>query len=306
MKGWNELRSRIGIIKRRIRRLPLWAIFISGLITCQLLFVYALFIEPNWIVVRRVKIVSPRLAQVLEGVRVVHISDLHVRELGYREMSLVEKVNRLKPDVVLVTGDLLGIREGIQTCWNVLNLMEPKFWIYGVTGEKDHMYVRDLLRDEMWKRSGTTFIDGMAIKVNWRGEEGGDLWLVGVEPGREPGRELSQITADIPEGEPVVVLSHLPGAVKEAAVLGLPLVLAGDTHGGQVNPYFIRRFLPVEGHGPYVAGAYRVKDTILYVNRGIGAARVNMRFLCWPEITVYDFVSEGRMKYKVLRQDRID
>ena len=288
----------------QLKKNSLWAIFIGVLVFAQLLFVYALFIEPNWIAVNRVRIVNPQLAKPLAGVKVVQVSDLHIRGLGYREMSLVEKVNRLKPDVILITGDLLGSREGTQACWNVLDLMEPKYWIYAVTGDKDHAYAHDLIADPMWKKSGVTFIDEAAIKVNWKGEEGADLWLVGISASRT--KELSDVIAGIPKAEPILVMSHLTSTAKQAAVLGLPLVIAGDTHGGQINPAFIRNFFDVEEHGKYIAGKYKLKDTILYINRGIGTSRVDIRFLCRPEITIYEFVSKGKMAgLKVLKEDSI-
>src|SRR3989338_10571697 len=66
----------------------------------------AFLIEPNWIQVTRLEIRDPKLAVSLEGVKIVHITDLHLTHgIGFREKQLIEKVNELKPDLIFITGD---------------------------------------------------------------------------------------------------------------------------------------------------------------------------------------------------------
>jgi predicted MPP superfamily phosphohydrolase len=85
------------------------------------------------------------------------------------------------------------------------------------------------------------------------------------------------------EGLPVL-LAHDPRRLTEAALLGIPLVLSGHTHGGQV-------VLPGIGavaaqKFPVVAGLARQRDTTVFVSRGVGTVYVPVRINCPPEVAV--------------------
>ncbi len=84
-----------------------------------------------------------------------------------------------------------------------------------------------------------------------------------------------------------ILLAHAPQAVNYAAPAGVNLQLCGHTHGGQIcfpliGPVFYRD----KKENPHVSGLYRVGETILYVNKGIGTALIPVRLFCPPEITV--------------------
>jgi len=82
----------------------------------------------------------------------------------------------------------------------------------------------------------------------------------------------------------VVLLAHDPRRFREARALGIPLVLSGHTHGGQV-------VLPVVGavaarRFPVVSGMATASDTSLFVSRGIGTVYLPVRINCPPEVAV--------------------
>ena len=100
-------------------------------------------IEPNWIKTERAVIRDPQLAQVLKGSKVVQISDIHMREIGFREQQLVEKVNGLKPDILFITGDFFKVehaRDGVHYFGAVSELIKSfkaSVGIFGVLGNYD-------------------------------------------------------------------------------------------------------------------------------------------------------------------------
>lgn len=276
---------------------------ILGIMVLQFIFIYAFFIEPNWIAIKRMRIKSPILAGALKDCRIVQISDLHIEKVGILEMSLIEKINRLKPDLILITGDFVDTREGISACWDVLSLLEARAGIYAVPGDMDDYHVPDLLDDPHWKKAGVTMLDDRALKLNLAGEKGRNFWLVGLHRTTD----LKALLDKIPEYEPILLMSPDPSYIREASLCDVDLVLAGDTHGGQINPRLLRGLFPfaVENRGPYVAGLFKVRDTFLYVNRGIGTSHINARFFCRPEITVFEFAEKGfSSRPKILPQDR--
>ena len=72
----------------------------------------AYWIEPNWLKTEQVVIHDPELAQVLEGIKVVQISDIHLQGgIGNRERDLIAQVNALKPDLLFITGDFFSDKQ---------------------------------------------------------------------------------------------------------------------------------------------------------------------------------------------------
>jgi hypothetical protein len=87
-----------------------------------------------------------------------------------------------------------------------------------------------------------------------------------------------------------VLLAHSPNIINEAVNKNIDLVLAGHTHGGQVYiPFLTKYIVPMKraaGQG-YIKGLYKVGNTQMYVNEGIGVSVLPIRFLVPPEVTVF-------------------
>jgi len=273
-----------------------WLTFVSALLFLQIIYVYAFFIEPNWIQVRQIKITDESLANALSGLRIVQISDLHVENMGYREVSLIEKINNLKPDIILITGDMVGSNEGSGALWDVFALLEPKFHSYAVLGDCDGPLVESVYLKQ-WDRANVYLLTDKAVRVNLKQKADTFFWLVGLSSDN-----LKETTRDIPGDEPVILANHRPDIVKSAAMQKINLVLAGHTHGGQVGIPLLWKLFPYAKRSEYIAGLYKVKDTLLYVNRGISAEK-GLRLFCRPEITLFEFVPGGNMRYRTLAQD---
>jgi predicted MPP superfamily phosphohydrolase len=81
------------------------------------------------------------------------------------------------------------------------------------------------------------------------------------------------------------LLAHNPDVIDEVASHGIALVLCGHTHGGQVSfPFVGPPIVPSKFGAKYASGLFRVGDTQMYVNKGIGLIRPAVRFLTRPEI----------------------
>ncbi|MFC1590059.1 metallophosphoesterase [Candidatus Omnitrophota bacterium] len=277
-----------------------WIIFVAIMLIMQIAYIDAFFIEPNWIKVERVRIADPGLAKALSGLKVIQLSDLHIEELGFVEMSLIKIVERLKPDIIFITGDVAETRQGVQPAADVLSLLEPKFRTYMVVGEcPGDSSVAEMIRSKMWDRADVSILNDEAVRLNLKDKDDAYFWLVNPSSPKD----LRKLVKDIPEGDPVIVINHFPEIVKQAAVEGLDLVLAGNTHGGQCGIPILRKIFPYSTRSAYISGLFKIKDTLLYVNRGITSQK-GIRFFCRPEVTVLEFVPKGGMRRpKVLKQD---
>jgi len=256
----------------------------------------ALVLEPNWIVVERVVIEDSKLGGPLAGMTIAQISDLHLEgSLGFRERELVRKLNRIEPDIILVTGDLVE-EAAPELVEELVKKFRPRIWSYGILGNSDRVYLPPEGYREGWRQAGLSLVGGKCLAMAGRGGE--IFYLAGVDfPGYEaPGvaEKIDEILADLPAGAPLIFLSYDPDLAPLLIEKGADLVLSGDTHGGLIGiPGWGKVFHRVFGRTEYVRGVYSIGGGILYVNRGIAPKVIPARFLCPPEITVFEFRKAG-------------
>jgi len=125
-------------------------------------------------------------------------------------------------------------------------------------------------------------------------DTGDEFYLAGVDfPGygvRFPEEELDQLLRGIPEEKAVIFLAYSPEIAELCNSKGVDLVLSGDSHGGQVSIPGMERFFAGLGRSEYIRGLYPFEGGNLYVNRGIATKGLPARFLCPPEVTLFEFV----------------
>lgn len=235
---------------------------------------------------RRLEIEIASWPRAFDGFRIVQISDVHIGPLLGRRFAeeITRRVNRLSPDLVAVTGDLVdgGVRQLAAEVAPFADL-KAKHGVFFVTGNHDHYSGAD-----SWVAKAGEL--GMRPLRNARVEirEGDAVFdLVGVDDhrgnmGRDDGREdLPKALAGRDAGRAAVLLAHDPSTFRRASTSGIDLQLSGHTHGGQIWPFVYIVRLAV----PYVAGHYRKGDAQLYVSRGTGFWGPPMRLFAPSEIT---------------------
>lgn len=247
---------------------------------------YGLWVEPGWVEVTHVRLPLRRMTRTAAAVRVVQVSDLHVDRAPGLELRVPGLVAAERPDLIVFTGDCVNApagRERFLACMRALAQIAP---LYAVEGNWD---VLALGGPNPLPDSPARVLRGEALEVEVRGTR---LVLAGASYGEES--TLPSLVAMQRPDLPLLVLNHTPDPILELCELGVDAVLAGHTHGGQVRLPLYGALLTLARHGKrFEMGLYRVKDTWLYVNRGVGmegglAPRV--RFLARPEITVLDLV----------------
>jgi len=268
---------------------------LSLLSLAAFIFVDAVIIEPYWVRVEKVVIPDRKLARSLAGLTLVQISDLHLEgELGFREKSLINRLNGLEPDFIFITGDLVESSAASGLVEEFIRALRPRYWIYGVFGNSDLHYLKNpAAAAEEWKRAGLSLIGGRSLRLAGRGKE--TFTLAGIDPVEgERGdleAELARLFASVPFDEPLIALSYDPDLAPAIIEAGADLVLSGDTHGGLVGfPGWADIFHRYFGRSSFIRGLYLVGSGYLYVTRGIAPKVIPVRFLCPPEITVFQFI----------------
>ena len=112
------------------------------------------------------------------------------------------------------------------------------------------------------------------------------LWIAGVGDAFTRPAAITRALAPVPEGAPVIVLTHNPDLFVRVPPRVL-LTLAGHTHGGQVNlPVLGRLIVPSHYGDRYAIGHVREEDRDLFVSPGIGTSIIPLRFRVPPEISL--------------------
>jgi predicted MPP superfamily phosphohydrolase len=254
-------------------------------------FLYTWRVEPHWVEVVHHSMPITGLPTSLVGKRVLQLSDLHAGPIVDQSYLLrsVEKTAELKPDLVVMTGDLMH-SEGDESIPNAIEVLSavPKAPLgrlavlgnhdYGVGWRQDR--VANLLVHKV-EGVGVQVLRNEAITVEGLQIAGtDDLWSSNFNAETT----LGQLRGE----EPAIVLCHNPDAVDLPEWKSFRgWILAGHTHGGQCKPPFLPPpLLPVKNRR-YVAGEYGVgPGRTLYINRGLGYLR-RVRFNARPEITVF-------------------
>ena len=210
----------------------------------------------------------------------------------YYLRQVVERVNGLKPDMVLLTGDFISMTPLAKTnavdyaplCAAVLGGLTCPVR-YGVLGNHDWMVDAGAVIGAL-HQVGIPILDNAHVALE-RGSK--RMWICGVADGLsgKTSFPLAIPPHALADKEPVILMCHEPDLLDVAAPYGADLMLSGHTHGGQVRlPFLPPYFLPPLGHR-YVAGHFQRGRTQLYVNRGIGAVGLPFRFNCPSEITEF-------------------
>ena len=246
---------------------------------------YGFLVAPNRLTVTHYSIETPKLPKG-QRVRAVHLADLHVREKGPRERRLPELVRRLKPDLILHSGDFFGKGEGIEPVlvellrsWDV-----PQYTCAGnLDGLGDY---RGTMR-----AAGVTSLNNRSVSESVRGAR---LTITGFWPGTEDA--MAQRLSGLPEDTYNIVLYHYPHGYPRTWGTPADLMLAGHTHGGQVRVPLYGALVTLDDYGKrWEAGHFDENGVTLIVSRGLGCEpnTPEVRFWCPPEVVVIELIGTG-------------
>jgi uncharacterized protein len=263
-----------------------------------LLVIYGFWIEPHTIrVTRQVKFTN----KIKSGppLRILHLGDLHVEHITRRELQLNELVKSLHPDIILFSGDFLNLSflldpEAWQAVREVVSAWSAIADVYVVTGSP----AVDLpeVMPQVLKDLPIHWLQDEKATLTVRGQE---IDLVGITCTHKPFVDGPCLRAVyLPNTERFcILLYHTPDLAPEASQAGFDLQLSGHTHGGQVRLPFWGAVFSGSLYGKrFEAGRYQIKSLTLYVTRGIGmegAGAPRVRFLCPPEIVLWEIASQN-------------
>ncbi|QOV88243.1 metallophosphoesterase [Humisphaera borealis] len=241
--------------------------------------------------VRRVDLAVPQLPYDLNGLTIAHLSDIHVGKfVDERYLRHVrEMTNALHADLHLMTGDLIDLAiSDLPGALDFVTSLDPKHGLLMCEGNHDLIEDGPAFYSGTRRRGVPLLLDGgKAVRLPGRSSAVRILGLrwggTGAGSPADEGfsRTVEQLTASKQPEEFPILLAHHPHAFDAAAAAGIPLTLAGHTHGGLLM--LSERVGPAALMYRYFSGLYRKSDSHLFVSNGVGSwypVRVNAQ----PEI----------------------
>jgi uncharacterized protein len=242
--------------------------------------------EAGWVRLQTLDVALPRLPDELAGLRIAHLSDLHLGlpSRGSRAVErAVEWASARRPDLVVITGDLVSRPRGEPILRELLARLGPSFAVLG-NHDVEHT------RDPFSRSAGLSELDPAHLLVDdsetveLRGRQ---VQIVGVDPrayrqGRARPWELLDESADLR-----ILLCHYPYVLDFLPPGAFDLVLAGHMHDGQISLPLgrTRRYRFAHPRTRYATGLYERPGGTMHVSPGLGTTFVPFRFFARPEAT---------------------
>ncbi len=255
--------------------------------------IYANTIERHWLSVTRHNITVKNLPEGWNGVRVVHLTDLHLGSLGAPYETLKRAIAiaaALQPDIFVLTGDYSD--DGRPQPLDLLTPLVHTAPTIAVLGNHDYFngaFGANAITMAL-QQIGITVLRNTVVPLTVRDAE---AMIVGFDNAASShGVDVAGVITELRGKKPCIALIHEPDVVEDFPSDWAGLTLAGHTHGAQVRLSPLQQIDWVTFHRGdkqtrYPRGWFCVNGNPLYVNRGLGVAGYPIRFAARPEIACF-------------------
>ena len=252
--------------------------------------------EARWVQCRQRDLLVPGLPPEWSGLTVLHLSDVHAGAFSGNERSLQRVVDwaaPLSPDLVLLTGDVLGEAESSRPCLQLLGRLQPRLGMFAVTGNHEYGLSKAPLarpRDtqSLWQEAGATLLRDSCFALPARNES--TLVLCGADylTGGYGLLQSDAVPKAVASRTLPILLIHDPPPADSPLADRFPLAFAGHTHGGQLRvpgPSGLSA-LHQEGY-EHLSGVHSWGHGTMVITRGVGVSFLPFRLLTRPEATLW-------------------
>ena len=258
----------------------------------------------NKIDVTEYSILNKKVPEEFNDFKIVQLSDFHSN--GYKDTTdiIINKIENINPDIVVMTGDMVSWKIGnIEELEKLISSLSINYPIYYINGNHEQLLEIINLNEyneflNKIKNLGVTYIKNNFVEI-FRDGESINLYEIDIPLVDSTGLYVKEDELDddyinnklsnIKSNKFNILLAHNPLFIDEYSSWGADLVISGHMHGGVIRIPIIdegvlspeKKFFP-----KYDAGEFKVGDTTMIINRGIGTSSINLRVFNNPEISV--------------------
>ncbi len=287
--------SRFTLWQKIVILILLIFVFIAAIIS------YSRYIATSKIEVREIKVVNQNLPSDYHGFKIVQLSDIHYNTTIYKDElnKIVQKVNKMKPDIVVLTGDLFDKNTEYQEqdfvdISELLMKIEASVGKYAITGNHDVKFTE---WETVIKNSGFTNLNDTYELIYKDSYD--PILIAGVSSNLNDTKNINdkmKPTIDYMnsikqsvEGsyQYAILLLHEPDYIRDTDYEKFDLALAGHSHHGQIRLPIIGTIITPKGAKEYYNEHYNIDGTELYISNGLGTSSYPYRLFNRPSIYLY-------------------
>ena len=267
-------------------------IILTSIILLIILVSYSTIIEPKIINIKEYKIESKTIPDSFHGTKIVHFSDIHYgTTINKKQLeTITNKINELKPDIIVFTGDLLDknislTQNSEEELITYLSSLKCSLYKYAIFGDED---LDNKRYQEIMTTSGFTILDNKSVPLYYKDTT--PIIIAGYNPIiSKPNYTILTDTIDNqdPNNYFKLVLTHEPDSLDKFINYNPNLVLSGHSLGGSIDLQFTKPLLLPENSKKYYNDYQKIKNTDLYISNGLGTTGLNARLFNPPSINLY-------------------
>ena len=246
---------------------------------------YAFFVEPNQLKTETVSINSDNIG---ENIKIAVFADTHFGA-GYTINNfnkVIDEINKADVDFVLFAGDLIDnfntYQGDVAEISSKLREIKAKRGKYAVFGNHDYGGGAQNYYKGIMESGGFNVLVNQSVNFNSLNFRitGVDDFLIGYGN--------KEIVNNLSKDKFNFILCHEPDVFDSFNKEKVDAMVAGHSHGGQVNIPILRDKIGTNLGSKYIKGKYVENDSMLYVNPGVGTTKVKARLFSKPEVTFFE------------------
>ena len=271
---------------------PFRRFFFFVLLFCILGVIYSRYLGTRGLFVKEYNIKSSKITDTYNGLKIVHFSDFHYgRTTFISELkNLVNDINKMKPDIIIFTGDLIDkdvliTDDESNQMIEELRKLDSTYGNYYVSGNHDKKH--DNYIQIMDSSNFTNLNNNYDIIYNRNNES---ILITGLDTKMDTSFLSVVFKQDY---NYKINIMHYPDSFDEIENYNYDLVLAGHSHNGQITIPFYGPIITPSHAKKYNKPYYRINDTRLYISSGIGTSNYNFRLFNRPSYNLYRLTKDS-------------
>lgn len=251
--------------------------------------VYSRFIGTIGLITNEIPLTTNNIKNSYNGLKIVHFSDIHYKKIitNKRVKQLINEINKIKPDIVLFTGDLLDKHydlnnKDINFLIKELSKINSTYGNYAIIGDNDKEI--DELKNIYIQSNFILLNNEETIIYNSNNDK---LSLIGINSLSYNKENIKKLLEKTDKDSYKIILIHEPDYIKDFTNKNIDLILSGHSINGSINIPLIKNVLLPKGAKNYYNPHYIINNTNIYISNGIGVNNINFRLFNHPSINFY-------------------
>lgn len=262
--------------------------------------IYGMYFSIENLTIKSYAVSSEKIDKSLNNIQIAMISDIHYNNyMDHKRLNkMLNKVQKVSPDVILFGGDLFDTdsnkqisEETISELTSLLKELDAPLGKFAVLGEQD-------LKDENTKNTVIKVLSDADFEIITnknvviRNKNKSGINLIGIDSLDKGSPNIESALGTIDDKTFNIVLTHAPDILDMLPANTVDVVLAGHSHGGQVDFMFYKVLNDKQYAQKYVSGTHQVNNTKLFISNGFGTTKFDMRLFAPPQLLVLNLKAE--------------